>query len=309
MSGAPKIPPLAQPAPIPPVDSAWRRFRRRRSAAWGTYLFITLSLISFLSLPWTREAARRQDLASNRAAPSAAHLFGTDELGRDLLARTLYGGAVSLALGLVAAGVAVGLGVTYGAVAGYAGGAVDEVMMRAVDILYALPYMLLVMLLTVSLGGWLNAAGLPGGSARLLVLALAIGGVSWLTMARVVRGQVLSLRERAFVEAARTLGLPPGRILWRHVLPNLVGPVIVFATLTVPQAILQESFLSFLGVGVMPPQATWGSLAADGVRLLNPVQVHWWLVVFPCAALGLTLLALNFIGDGLRDALDVRGRG
>lgn len=244
----------------------------------------------------------------NRAAPSAAHLFGTDELGRDLLARTLYGGAISLSLGLLAAGVAVVFGVLYGALAGFVGGRVDELMMRLVDVLYALPYMLLVMLLTVSLGAWLqHGAGIGAERARFVVLALAIGGVSWLTMARVVRGQVLSLRERSFIEAAVTLGLPPGRVLLRHLLPNLIGPVIVFATLTVPQAILQESFLSFLGVGVMPPQATWGSLAADGVRLLNPVRIHWWLAAFPCAALGFTLLALNFIGDGLRDALDVRG--
>ena len=181
-------------------------------------------------------------------------------------------------------------------------------MMRVVDVLYALPTLLLVMLFTVSVGTWLERAHLLSREpARLLVLALAIGGVSWLTMARVVRGQVLSLREQPFIEAARALGLPTRRILLRHILPNLVAPITVFATLTVPQAILQESFLSFLGVGVQPPQATWGSLAADGVRLLNPVRCDWWLVVFPCAALSVTLLALNFVGDGLRDALDVRG--
>lgn len=288
-------------------STAWQRFCAHRVAVVCAGLLLAMALTCFGSLPWTQAAARQQNLSANRAGPSAAHLFGTDELGRDLLARTLYGGAISLTLGLLAAGVAVVFGVLYGALAGYAGGRVDELMMRLVDVLYALPYMLLVMLLTVSLGAWLQrGAGIGAEKARLVVLALAIGGVSWLTMARVVRGQVLSLRERAFIEAAVTLGLPPWRVLFRHLLPNLIGPVIVFATLTVPQAILQESFLSFLGVGVMPPQATWGSLAADGVRLLNPVRIHWWLVAFPCAALGFTLLALNFIGDGLRDALDVR---
>jgi ABC-type dipeptide/oligopeptide/nickel transport system permease subunit len=225
-----------------------------------------------------------------------------------VLWRTLYGGAISLSLGLLAAGIAVLIGTLYGALAGYRGGRCDEIMMRVVDVLYALPTLLLVMLFTVSVGTWLERAHLLSREpARLLVLALAIGGVSWLTMARVVRGQVLSLREQPFIEAARALGLPTRRILLRHILPNLVAPITVFATLTVPQAILQESFLSFLGVGVQPPQATWGSLAADGVRLLNPVRFDWWLVVFPCAALSVTLLALNFVGDGLRDALDVRG--
>jgi ABC-type dipeptide/oligopeptide/nickel transport system permease subunit len=173
-----------------------------------------------------------------------------------------------------------------------------------------LPTLLLLMLLTVSLGSRLEQLRWPSGApvlgaewSRFVVMAVAIGGVSWLTVARVVRGQVLSLREQPFIEAARALGLPASRILRRHLLPNLAGPIIVFATLAVPQAILQESFLSFLGVGVQAPQATWGLLAADGVRLLNPVRFYWWMVVFPCAALSLTLLALNFAGDGLRDAL------
>jgi ABC-type dipeptide/oligopeptide/nickel transport system permease subunit len=250
---------------------------------------------------------RQTRLSVVRQAPCPAHPLGTDELGRSLLARTLYGGAISLSLGLLAAGLAVVIGTAYGAVAGYVGGRWDAIMMRIVDVLYALPYMLLVMLLTVSLGAWLERWQLVGSEwSRFIVLALAIGSVSWLTMARVIRGQVLSLREQPFVEAARALGLPTRRILLRHILPNLVGPIVVFATLTVPQAILQESFLSFLGVGVQPPQATWGSLAADGVRMLNPVRFEWWLVVFPCLALSATLLALNFVGDGLRDAFEVR---
>jgi len=261
----------------------------------------------FLTLGWSVTAMRATELSEVRQAPCPTHPLGTDELGRSLLARTLYGGVISLSLGLLAAGLAVVIGTGYGAIAGYLGGRWDEIMMRTVDVLYALPYMLLVMLLTVSLGAWLEGWKLVGSEwSRFIVLALAIGSVSWLTMARVIRGQVLSLREQPFVEAARALGLPTRRILLRHILPNLVGPIIVFATLTVPQAILQESFLSFLGVGVQPPQATWGSLAADGVRMLNPVRFEWWLVAFPCVALSATLLALNFVGDGLRDAFEVR---
>jgi len=287
----------------------WSRFRQHRAALISTGVLALMLGTCLLTLPWSVAGMRIQQLDQARGAPSREHPLGTDEVGRSVLWRTLYGGAISLSLGLLAAGIAVLIGTTYGALAGYRGGRCDEIMMRVVDVLYALPTLLLVMLFTVSVGTWLERAHLLSREpARLLVLALAIGGVSWLTMARVVRGQVLSLREQPFIEAARALGLPTRRILLRHILPNLVAPITVFATLTVPQAILQESFLSFLGVGVQPPQATWGSLAADGVRLLNPVRFDWWLVVFPCAALSVTLLALNFVGDGLRDAFDVRGK-
>jgi len=295
--------------------SVWQRFRRNAAAVISLFLLLTMLAVCLGSLGWSAEQMQRQNLREARQPPSWRHPLGTDELGRDLLARTLYGGAISLGLGLLAALVAVVIGTTYGAVSGYIGGRCDAVMMRIVDVIYALPTLLLVMLLTVSLGAGLERMPLPGAAgptvlgaawARLVVLAVAIGGVSWLTVARVVRGQVLSLREQPFIEAARALGLPTWRILGRHILPNLTGPVIVFATLAVPQAILQESFLSFLGVGIQAPQATWGSLAADGVRLLNPVLFDWWLLVFPCGALSLTLLALNFVGDGLRDAFDVR---
>lgn len=290
-------------------ESFWRRLRRRRGATAGLALLLVMAAACFASLGWSVHEMRATRLSAARQPPSWRAPLGTDELGRSMLARTLYGGAISLSLGLLAAGVAVVFGTAYGAAAGFVGGRLDAAMMRAVDVLYALPYMLLVMLLAVSLGARLEQWGLAGAEwSRFIVLALAIGGVSWLTVARVVRGQVLSLRERPFIEAARSLGLPTHRILLRHILPNLAGHVAVFATLTVPQAILQESFLSFLGVGVQPPQATWGSLAADGIRLLNPVQFAWWLVIVPCVPLALTLLALNFVGDGLRDALDVRAR-
>ncbi|MBK9120895.1 MAG: ABC transporter permease [Phycisphaerales bacterium] len=290
-----------------PTSAVWFRFRRHRPAVLSLLLLAALVAVCFGLLPWSLSGMRVQDLAATRVPPSAVYLLGTDDVGRSLLWRTLYGGAISLALGLLSAAIAVFIGTLYGAVAGYVGGRLDELMMRLVDVLYALPTLLLVMLFTVSVGAWIEHTGwLDSEMTRFVVLILAIGGVSWLTMARVIRGQVLSLREQPYIEAARALGLPLPRIILRHILPNLVGPIVVFATLTVPQAILQESFLSFLGVGVQPPQATWGSLAADGVRLLNPVRFDWWLIVFPCGALSLTLLALNFLGDGLRDAFDVR---
>jgi oligopeptide transport system permease protein len=291
------------------TSRTWRRFRRNRAAGVATVALVLMGAICFGTLGWSEPRMRAQDLRAVRQAPSAAEILGTDELGRSLLWRTLYGGAISLSLGLLAATIAVGIGTAYGLIAGYVGGRCDAVMMRIVDVLYALPYMLLVMLFAVSIGARLESSGAVGTEwSRFIVLALAIGGVSWLTMARIVRGQVLSLREQPFVEAARALGIPTRRILLGHVLPNLVGPIVVFGTLTVPQAILQESFLSFLGVGVQPPQATWGSLAADGIRVMNPIQFDWWLLVFPCLALSITLLALNFVGDGLRDAFDTRGR-
>lgn len=303
-------------------EGVFRKFCRNRAAVAGALMLALTAAACYGTLFWTAPAIRathlnavRQPPLSNAlrrdASPGAAPLerwvlaaMGTDELGRSLLARTLYGGAISLALGLIAAFIAVVIGTTYGLIAGYCGGRTDALMMRWVDVLYALPYVLLVMLMTVALGTRLERWKLVGGEwARFVVLAVAIGSVSWLTTARVVRGQVLSLRQRPFIEAARVLGLPTWRILIRHLLPNIAGPVIVLATLIVPQAILQESFLSFLGVGVLPPQATWGSLAADAVRAMNPIQFDWWLFVFPCGALVLTLLSLNFVGDGLRDAI------
>lgn len=293
--------------------------------------------------------------------------LGTDLLGRSMLIRSLAGGGVSLGIGIAAAMISVLIGTFYGALAGYAGGTTDAVMMRIVDILYGLPYVLLVVLLAVASdaaldeyltrsharAGWMERQaaqiardrGLPadraavrglieadgplkedlearaldalpprtiGDGTRTLfdvgTLLVAIGGVSWLTMARVVRGQVLSLKNQPFMEAARAIGVPWSRQFTRHLLPNLVGPIVVYATLTVPQAILQESFLSFLGIGVKPPLPSWGNLAADGLGELNRYKSHWWLLLFPCVLLGLTLLALNFVGEGLREALDPRSR-
>jgi oligopeptide transport system permease protein len=265
----------------------------------------------------TEAAAKSAEAARPIERPSAlVGVFGFDTLGRSILARCLLGGTISLGVGVAAAVIAVLLGVSVGLIAGYAGGWVDSVLMRVVDILYGLPYILLVILFKIALEDriasgfgaaqtrmgvqWFSASQ----AANLVVMFLAIGLVSWLTMARVVRGQVLALRAMPFIEACRAMGLKQRTIFWRHVLPNLVGPITVYATLTVPSAILQESFLSFLGVGVKPPLPTWGSLASEAVTALSPVRVYWWMLLFPCALLMLTLLCLNFAGDGLRDLFD-----
>jgi len=269
------------------------RLRRNRAAlAAGAFLLGACALVGLA--PWLPgvQDPTLQHLALGAAPPSWAHLFGTDDLGRDLLARVLWGGRVSMLVGLVGTLVSLGVGVTWGAVAGYAGGAVDEAMMRCVDVLYALPYIFLVVLLRVFF------------ERSLVMLFVALGLVQWLTMARIVRGQVLSLRQQAFVEAARALGAGGGRVVFRHLVPNTLGPVIVYATLTVPGVILQEAFLSFLGLGVQPPAASWGTLVADGAQVL---AIFPWMILFPALALSGTLLAFHFLGDGLRDALDPRG--
>ena len=223
--------------------------------------------------------------------PCAAHWLGTDTLGRDLFARILYGGRISIMVGLVATFVALVIGVTYGAVAGFVGGKADAVMMRIVDILYALPFTIFVILLMVFFG------------RNIFLLFFAIGAVEWLTMARIVRGQVLSIKRMEFIEAARALGLGRRRIIFRHIIPNVLGPIIVYTTLTIPAVMLLEAFLSFLGLGVQPPMSSWGVLIKDGAEKM---EEFWWLLVFPGAVFSLTLFSLNFLGDGLRDALDVR---
>jgi ABC-type dipeptide/oligopeptide/nickel transport system permease subunit len=252
-----------------------------------------------------KPAAQRDASIAARWAHCASSWMGHDDLGRSLLFRLLPGVVVSLAIGLAAAGMSVVIGATWGMVAGLIGGRVDLVMMRVVDVLYGLPYILMVILLKVAVSKPL--ATLLGGDTRIadiVVLLIAIGGVSWLTMARVVRGQVLSLREQPFVEAARAAGAGPVHILRRHLLPNLVGPIVTYATLVIPQAILQESFLSFLGIGVQQPTPSLGRLAADGVEAVNTFVGYWWLIVYPCGTLVVTLVALNFLGDALRDRFD-----
>jgi oligopeptide transport system permease protein len=311
-----------------PKERAWRRFRQNRLAMLSAWT-MAIVLLFVIGWPITLNLARLtgpagiafsknyqpEKLSDDQfQPPSVKHWFGTDVHGRDLLSRVLYGAQVSLLVGIVGAGVSLLIGVFWGALAGYAGGRLDSAMMRFVDILYSLPSIIFVIVLITTLEGvwkkWLTGMGAPavGKSARLLFLFVGLGAVSWLTMARIVRGQVLSLRQRAFVEASRALGASHARILWRHIIPNILGVVIVYLTLTVPAIILYESFLSYLGLGIQPPMASWGSLLAEGADQLNPIRVYWWLIMCPGAFLMLTLLALNFLGDGLRDALDIRSR-
>jgi oligopeptide transport system permease protein len=275
-------------------SDAWRRLRRNRAAV-GAGVFLAVMSALTLAAPWLPGLAdpTLQDLKLGAIPPSPGHWFGTDELGRDMLARVVYGGRISMLVGLVGTCVSLMIGVTWGAVAGYAGGRTDDFMMRVVDILYALPYIFLVILLLVLF------------SKSLIMLFVALGLVQWLTMARIVRGQVLSLKNQTFVEAARALGAGDAAIIFRHIVPNTLGPVIVYTTLTVPAVILQEAFLSFLGLGVQPPAASWGTLVSNGSQV---IALFPWLVIFPGISLSLTLLCFNFLGDGLRDALDPQDR-
>lgn len=267
---------------------------------------------SLLPPSWlTPDADDRRRLVELRAAdaPMPGLLLGSDRLGRDVMARLIVGAAVSLSIGLAAAAITVAIGTLWGVAAGVAGGRVDACMMRIVDVLFGLPSILLVVLLAVAVdGAWQRLAPDAGPGAKqivnLLVLVTAIGGVSWLTMSRVVRGEVLSLRARPFMESCRAMAVPWRRQLLRHLLPNLVGPVVVYAALAVPAAILTESLLSFLGIGVLPPVPSLGNLAAEGLSELNLVRSRWWLLAAPCAAVGVTLLLLNLEGDRIRERLD-----
>jgi oligopeptide transport system permease protein len=310
---------------LSPNQRAWRRFRRNRGAIAA--LIVLLGVVA-LVVVWPvfdsptlnsvlpRAVTHNPDASSDAqfAAPGWEHWFGTDVHGRDLLSRVFYGARVSLLVGLVGAAVSLVIGVLWGAIAGYCGGRWDGVMMRFVDLLYSLPSVVFVIVLITGLNAVLaklhaGPHGLSSKAAQYLQftgLFAGLGAVSWLTMARIVRGQVLSLRRRAFIDASRVLGASHARILLRHILPNVYGVIIVYLTLTIPSIILYESFLSYLGLGIQPPQASLGSLIASGAEQINPIRIYWWLIVFPGATLALTLLALNFVGDGLRDAWDPR---
>lgn len=272
-------------------SDAWHRLRKNRFAVVGGILLLLLVLTCALGPIFSAYSYEDQNLSNAFRAPSAAHWCGTDQFGRDLLVRVMVGGRISILVGLIATFVALVIGVTYGAVAGYFGGKIDTVMMRIVDILYALPFTIFVILLMVIFG------------RNIFLLFFAIGAVEWLTMARIVRGQILSLRKMEYIEAARALGYGRRRIIFRHMIPNILGPIIVYATLTIPAVMLLEAFLSFLGLGVQPPMSSWGVLIKDGAEKM---EEYWWLLVFPGGVFSLTLFSLNFLGDGLRDALDVR---
>jgi oligopeptide transport system permease protein len=272
-------------------SDAWHRLRQNRLAVAAAVVLLVLIVACLVGPLVSHESYRDQDLNLGAKPPSAQHWLGTDTLGRDLLVRILVGARLSLGIGLCATLVALTIGVTYGAVAGYAGGRVDGFMMRVVDIIYALPFTIFVILLTVFFG------------RNLVLLFVAIGAVEWLTMARIVRGQVQALRRMEFVDAARSLGFGTPRIVFRHMLPNILGPIIVYTTLTIPAVMLLEAALSFLGLGVQIPMSSWGTLIKEGAEKM---EEFWWLLVFPGTLFSLTLFSLNFLGDGLRDALDVR---
>jgi oligopeptide transport system permease protein len=286
----------------------WRRLLRR-PAALGSLLILAAVLFSAVFLPFFLGSDPRQTSPETFVPPCGVHPFGTDLNGRDLLARTLEGARISLLVGCTGALVSLLIGTAVGMVAGYAGGRTDALLMRLVDVLYAVPRLILIILASFLLDPWLQQAlsafqgGRWIGYSKIAILILALGCMEWLTMARIVRGQVLSLKTLPFVQAARALGQGHLQILLRHLLPNLTGVIVVYLTLTVPAVMLDESFLSFLGLGVQAPQASWGTLLSDGAQALNPVRSHWWLLLFPATLMSLTLLALNFLGDALRDAL------
>lgn len=296
-----------------PGAQAWARFRANRVAVLSAG--VLLAVIG-LALVWPVVSPHPPNAMTDVqfAPPGGGHWFGTDVHGRDLFTRVFAGARISLLVGLVGAGVSLAIGVVWGAVAGYLGGRWDSWLMRMVDVLYALPTIIFVIVLITALNGLLEhweAQGLPAGTARLARLTglfAGLGAVSWLTMARIVRGQVLSLRRRPFVEASLVLGASHTRILVRHVLPNIAGIVIVYLALTVPSVVLYESFLSYLGLGIQPPAASLGSLIAEGATQITPLRIYWWLILFPAGTLAVTLLALNFLADGLRDAFDPRTR-
>jgi len=300
---------------------AWRRLLKNKLAVFGLIVMVIIIIAVAIGpaiIRWTTGYTADNIPADGDLIksfpPSLNHPMGTDEAGRDLLARVLQGGRISLMVGVISTIVSLMVGVSYGAIAGYMGGKIDNIMMRIVDIIYTIPYILIVIVLLSVFGGpntptfiqWMSERfGGGQGLSQIFLLFLALGLVSWLTMARVVRGQILSLKNQEFVMAARATGVSTPNIIFRHLVPNALGPVIVYATLTIPSVMLTEAFLSFLGLGVQAPYASWGSLAADGIK---NIAIYPWQLIFPGATMALTLFSLNFLGDGLRDALDPQTR-
>ncbi|URQ65154.1 ABC transporter permease [SAR86 cluster bacterium] len=270
-------------------SDALRKLLKNRAAMFGVFILISLIILAILAPVISPYPYDYQNLELGASAPSSAYLLGTDTLGRDLLSRLLYGSRVSLMVGFVATAVALVIGVTWGIVSGYFGGKVDAVMMRIVDILYGLPFIIFIILLMVVFG------------RNIWLLFGAIGAVEWLTMARIIRGQVLSIKNQEYVLSAKAMGVSNFYMFRRHIFPNVLGPIAVYATLTIPQVMLLEAFLSFLGLGIQPPMSSWGTLIRYGVESM---EEYWWLLVFPGITFTITLFSLNFFGDGLRDALD-----
>jgi oligopeptide transport system permease protein len=307
---------------ISPSQNAWRRFKKNRAAAVSAWFLVFLitavvawPIVLKISGAHFAQLHNPNQLSDSQfSRPDAKHWFGTDVHGRDIFSRVLFGAQISLLVGIVGTLVSLVIGVLWGAIAGYVGGKTDDVLMRIVDVLYSLPSIIFVIVLITTLGELLKQSHLVQNSPalanglRVTLLFVGLGAVSWLTMARIVRGQVLSLRTRAFVEASRALGAKPHWILSRHIIPNIFGVVITYLALTMPAIILYESFLSYLGLGVQPPMASWGTLISEGVSQINPIRIYWWLIIFPGGVLVATLLALNFLGDGLRDAWDVKAK-
>ncbi len=292
---------------------AWKRLLKNKLAVFGMIVVAIIVAVCLIGPPIVKAltgydyAYIPPDANQTKSFPpftapdgsfSWTHPMGTDNAGRDILARVLLGGRISLMVGIISTFVSLLIGVSYGAIAGFLGGKVDDLMMRVVDVLYSLPYIIVVVVLLAFFAG-------NSPLSQLILLFVALGAVSWLTMARIVRGQVISLKNQEFVIAARATGVSTGKIIFRHVVPNTLGPVIVYATLTIPQVMLTESFLSFLGFGVQAPLASWGSLANDGVQ---NIAIFPWQLIFPGVTMALALFSLNFLGDGLRDALDPQMR-
>ena len=294
--------------PTAPRPGLLRRLLRRPSARLSL-LVLACVFLGATFLPLALKYQSQTTSSDAFLAPNTSHLFGTDLNGRDVLARTLQGARISLLVGCAGALVSLGIGTSVGLLAGYVGGRVDALLMRLVDVLYAVPRLILIILLEFLLDPWLQKSlatvqdGRWVGYSKIAILIVALGCIEWLTMARIIRGQVLSLKTLPFIDAAHALGQSHFKILTHHLLPNLAGVIVVYLTLTVPAVMLDESFLSFLGLGVQAPQASWGTLLSDGAQALNPVRSHWWLLVFPATAMSLTLIALNFLGDALRDSL------
>jgi len=268
---------------------AWRRLLANKAAVAGGIILLTLIMLAILA-PWIApHSYSYQNLDLGAQPPSPTHILGTDTLGRDLFSRILYGARVSLLVGFVATAVALVIGVSWGIIAGYFGGRVDSIMMRIVDVLYGLPFIIFIILLMVIFG------------RNIWLLFGAIGDVDWLTMARIVRGQVLTIKNQEYVLAAQAMGVSNVQMFRKHIFPNILGPIAVYATLTIPQVMLLEAFLSFLGLGIQPPMSSWGTLIRYGVESM---EEYSWLLIYPGLTFTITLFALNFFGDGLRDALD-----